>query len=58
MTITDVFSKKTVKKSAKKKNIVVDKFSRVNTTKLPHVFFFQSKTCYVNHVFFIGSSFF
>ena len=58
MAIADVFPKKTLKKSAKKKIIVVDKFSQINTTKLPHAFFFQSKTCYVNHVFFIGSSFF
>ena len=44
----------------KKMNIVADKYPRTNTVKILHEsFFFQNKTCYVNHaLFLIHSSFF
>ena len=44
----------------KKMNITTDKYLQINTIKILHEsFFFQNKTCYVNHpLFFIHSSFF
>ena len=38
----------------KKMNIVADKYPRTNTVKILHEsFFFQNKTCYVNHALFL-----
>ena len=57
VTIAKAFSRKQEidKKSAEKeKEHCVDKFPQINTVKTLHEYFIlQSKTCYVNHAFFL-----